>query len=154
MVAFSPLNPTRRETLALGAGVIAFAAARPAQAQPEDIATAIREFTKGAAVKTDKVKVDIAPLVENGNSVSMTVMVDSPMTPSEYVKTIAVFNEKNPQPNVANFHLGPRAGRAEITTRIRLATSQTITAIAQANDGAYYSGSVEVIVTIAACTEE
>jgi sulfur-oxidizing protein SoxY len=84
----------------------------------------------------------------------MTVTIDSPMTSDAYVKSIHVFNEKNPQPNIGNFHLGPRAGRAKIATRIRLADSQKVTAVAQLSDGSFWSGSVDVIVTLAACTEE
>ena len=82
-------------------------------------------------MQTGKVKLDIPPLVENGNTVPMTVSVDSPMTADDYVKSIHVFNEKNPQPNLGNFYLGPRAGRAQVSTRIRLADSQKIVAIAQ-----------------------
>jgi sulfur-oxidizing protein SoxY len=75
------------------------------------------------------------------------------MTQADYVKTIHVFTEKNPQPWVASFHLGPRAGRAVVSTRIRLADSQTVTAIAEMSDGSFWSQDVNVIVTLAACTE-
>ena len=86
----------------------------------------------GAAVKTGKVKLDVPPLVENGNTVPMTVSVASPMAPEDHVKSIHVFNEKNPQPNIGNFYLGPHAGRAQVSTRIRLADSQKVVAIARA----------------------
>jgi sulfur-oxidizing protein SoxY len=105
-------------------------------------------------VKTGKVKLDVPPLVENGNTVPLTVSVDNPMTPDNHVKSIHVFNEKNPQPNVGNFYLGPNAGRAQVSTRIRLADSQKITAIAKLSDGTFWSVSVDIIVTLAACTEE
>ena len=75
---------------------------------------------------TGKVKLDIPPLVENGNTVPMTVSVTSPMTAQDYVKSIHVFNEKNPQPNIGNFYLGPQAGRAQVSTRIRLADTQKV----------------------------
>ena len=107
-----------------------------------------------ALVRTGRVTLDVPPLVENGNTVPMTVRVSSPMTPEDHVKSIHVFNEKNPQPNIGNFHLGPRAGRAEIATRIRLADSQKIVAIARLSDDSFWSASVDVIVTLAACTEE
>jgi sulfur-oxidizing protein SoxY len=96
----------------------------------------------------------VPPLVENGNVVPLTVMVDSPMSEADHVKTIAVFNEKNPQPNVAVFHLGPRCGRGNVATRLRLANSQKLTAIAEMSDGTFWSDSADVIVTLAACTEE
>jgi sulfur-oxidizing protein SoxY len=99
------------------------------------------------------VVLEIPPLVENGNSVPLTVKVDSPMAPRDFVKTIAVFNERNPQPNVANFHLTPRAGRAAVSTRIRLGDSQNIIAVAQMSDGTFWSGSAELVVTLPACVE-
>jgi SoxY-related AACIE arm protein len=99
-------------------------------------------------------KLEIPPLVENGNTVPLTVSVASPMAPEDHVKSIHVFNEKNPQPNVGNFYLGPRAGRAQISTRIRLADSQKIVAIARLSDDSFWSATVDVVVTLAACTEE
>ena len=127
---------------------------REVEATPEMMATAIRTVTGGAPVQTGKVKVDIPPLVENGNSVPMTVSVTSPMTPGDYVKSIHVFNEKNPQPNLGNFYLRPSAGRAQVATRVRLADSQKIVAIAKLSDGSFWSVTAEVVVTLAACTEE
>jgi sulfur-oxidizing protein SoxY len=127
---------------------------RPMSATPAMLASAIRDLVGEATAKVGKVKLEIPPLVENGNTVPMTVTIDSPMTSDDYVKSIHVFNEKNPQPNIGNFHLGPRAGRAKVATRIRLADSQKVTAVAQLSDGSFWSGSVDVIVTLAACTEE
>ena len=127
---------------------------RPAEATPEMMSTAIRAVTGGATVQTGKVKLDIPPLVENGNSVPMIVSVASPMTSSDYVRSIHVFNEKNPQPNLGNFYLNPRAGRAQVSTRVRLADSQKITAIAKLSDGSFWSTTADVVVTLAACTEE
>jgi sulfur-oxidizing protein SoxY len=146
---------TRREFLGL-AGGIAFAVVtlRPAEATLAMLATAIRNVTGESVVRIGKVKLDIPPLVENGNTVPMTVSVASPMTPDDHVKSIHVFNEKNPQPNIGNFYLGPRAGRGQISTRIRLADSQKIVAIAQLSDGSFWQTSVDVIVTLAACTDE
>ena len=100
------------------------------------------------------VKLDIAPLVDNGNSVPIEVSVESPMTPADHVVGIAIFNEKNPQREVAEFMLGPRAGRAHVATRIRLATTQKLVALARMSDGSVWSHTVEVLVTLAACIEE
>jgi sulfur-oxidizing protein SoxY len=97
---------------------------------------------------------DIPQLVENGNTVPMVVLVDSPMTEADHVKAIHVFNQKNPQPHVISCQLTPRGGRAQVSTRIKLADSQTIFAYAQMSDGAWWSGSADVIVTIAACLED
>ena len=85
------------------------------------LASAIRNVVGEAEVRTGKVNFDVPPLVENGNTVPMTVSVSNPMTSDDYVRSIHVFNEEeNPQPNIGNFYLGPRAGRAQISTRIRL----------------------------------
>ena len=105
-------------------------------------------------VKEGRVTLDLPPLVENGNVVAMSVIVNSPMTKENHVKAIHVFNEKNPQPNVISMQLGPRAGRAQVSTRIRLAASQKLTAIAEMSDGTYWSDTQEVIVTLAACLED
>ena len=150
---------TRRRFLGLAGsaavlGAVPVVTLRPAEATPATLAAAIRNVVGAAVVRTGKVKIDVPPLVENGNTVPMTVSVASPMTSDDYVKSIHVFNEKNPQPNIGNFYLGPRAGRAQISTRIRLADSQKIVAIAHLADGSFWSVSVDVVVTLAACTEE
>lgn len=155
-----PPTSSRRRFLGLAGSTAVIGAlpvaitVRPAEATPEMMATAIRAVTGGANVQTGKVKLDIPPLVENGNSVPMTVSVTSPMTPTDYVKSIHVFNEKNPQPNMGNFYLNPRTGRPQISTRVRLADSQKITAIAKLSDGSFWSTTADVVVTLAACTEE
>lgn len=141
----------RRDILTAGA---VMALVRPASAEPEEMAAAISKFTGGQQPQQGKTMLDIAPLVENGNSVSVSVSVDHPMTENSYVQAIAIFNEKNPQPNVAEFYLSPGAGRAWIATRMRLATSQHVAAVAKLNDGSFWIDRKEVIVTIAACTEE
>lgn len=126
---------------------------RPALATPEELDAAIKTFAGGAPVKEGKVRFDIAQLVENGNTVPIAIAVDSPMTPADHVQAIAVFNEKNPLPQVAVFQLSPRNGRAAVATRIRLATSQKLVAVARLSDGSHWSRTVEVVVTLAACVE-
>jgi sulfur-oxidizing protein SoxY len=115
---------------------------------------AIRKVIGTAQVHKGKVTLDLPPLVENGNSVPMTVTVASPMTPDNHVKAIHVFNEKNPQANVVTMQLGPRAGKASVATRIRLADTQKLTAIAEMSDGTYWSDTQDVVVTLAACLED
>jgi sulfur-oxidizing protein SoxY len=154
-----PNESTRRRFLGLAgsaalAGAVPIVTVRPAEAIPAMLATAIRNVIGEADMHSGKVKLDIPPLVENGNTVPMTVSVASPMTADDYVKSIHVFNEKNPQPNIGNFYIGPSAGRAQVSTRIRLADTQKIVAIAQLSDGSFWSTSVDVVVTLAACTEE
>ena len=145
--------PQRRDVLALGAGLAGAALAGPAAAQADDLAAAVAAFTKGAAVQSGRVHLEVAKLVDNGNVVPVSVSVDSPMTAADHVTAIAIFNEKNPQRDVARFQLGPRAGKASVSTRIRLATSQKLVAVAALSDGSYWSESADVIVVLAACIE-
>ena len=146
-------EPTRRHVLIAGVALWAVAV-RPATAAPaDDLQAAVRAFTNGAPVRDGKVHLDIAPLVENGNAVPLSVSVDSPMTAADHVKAIAVFNERNPQRDVAVFHLGTRSGRAAVSTRIRLATSQKLIAVARLSDGSHWSTTVDVVVTLAGCIE-
>src|SRR5437763_15508016 len=154
-----PSDATRRHFLSLAGsaavlGAVPIVTLRPAAATPTMLASAIRNVVGEAPIRTGKVKLDVPPLVENGNTVPMTVSVTSPMTPEDHVKSVHVFNEKNPQPNIGNFYLGPHAGRAQVSTRIRLADSQKVVAIARLSAGSFWSASVDVVVTLAACTEE
>ena len=144
---------TRRDILRTGAACATLLLVRPVLAKPADMQAATRAFTGTAPISNGKVELVLPALVENGNSVPLTVNVAHWMEPNDYVKTIAIFNEKNPQPNVAIFHLTPRAGRATVSTRIRLGDSQKITAIAQLSDGSFWSDEAEVIVTLPACAE-
>ena len=142
----------QRRRAVLVAGLGACLLVRPATAR-EDLQAAVSAFAAGAPVQAGKVSIDVAPLVENGNTVPITVTVDSPMTADAFVKTIAIFNERNPLPHVATFQLGPRAGRAKVSLRIRLATSQKLTAVARLSDDTLWSQTVEVMVTLAGCVE-
>jgi sulfur-oxidizing protein SoxY len=105
-------------------------------------------------VNKGRVKLDIPPLVENGHLVPLTVNVESPMTEADHVKAIHVFTERNPLPEMATFRIGPRAGRARVATRVRLADTQNVMAIAQMSDGSFWSDNAFLIVTLAACLEE
>jgi len=150
---------TRRQFLVLACG----AAAGAAQAQlPPNIEAlrkaalqqAVRKVTGDAPVRRGKVQLNVPPLIDNGNSVALSVDVESPMTSAEHVRAIHVFTEKNPQPYIITAHLGPRAGRARISTRARIGDTGAVTAIAQLSDGSFWSDSVKVIVTLSACLEE
>lgn len=149
------MKPTisRRQLVLTSAGMAAATLVGPALAQTDEMAAAVSAYAGGQKVTEGKVKLDIAELVDNGNVVPMTVSVNSPMTAANHVKTIAVFNEKNPQREVVKFTLGPRYGKASVSTRIRLATTQKLVAVAQMSDGTFWSHSVDVIVTLAACIE-
>lgn len=141
---------TRRHLLT---AIPLLALVKPAAATPESMSSAIAAFTNNKLPKTGRITFDIAKLIDNGNAVPVTIRVDSPMTDQDHVTDIAIFNEKNPLPDVAKFTLGPRAGKAEVATRIRLATSQKLTAVVKMNDGSCWQQTVDVIVTLAACIE-
>ena len=147
---------TRRDMLLAGlAGLgAALIKVEPAAATPESMRRAIRQVVGEASVRKGKVTIDVPPLVENGNTVPLAVSVESPMTEADHVKAIHVFTEKNPQPEVVSFRFGPRAGRASVATRIRLADTQTVVAIGEMSDGSFWSASASVVVTLAACLEE
>ena len=125
-----------------------------ARATPEALAAAIKEVTGDAPLREGKVTLDVPPLVENGNTVPLTVSVESPMTSDDYVKAIHVFNEKNPQPHIFNAWLSPTNGRAVVATRIKLADAQKVVAIAETSKGEFWAAHADVIVTIAACIED
>jgi sulfur-oxidizing protein SoxY len=122
-------------------------------AKKEDADEVINKITGGASIKDGRVTLTIPPLVENGNLVVLKVGVDSPMTANNYVKAIHVIAEANPSPNIFTVYLTPRSGTANITTRVRLADSQTVWAIAQMSDGSFWRGSADTLVTLSACTE-
>jgi sulfur-oxidizing protein SoxY len=126
---------------------------RPARAAEPELADAIRAWAGAAVPRDGRITLEIAPLVENGNAVPVTVRVQSPMTAADHVREIALFNERNPQRDVLRAALGPANGRAEVSTRIRLATSQQLVALARMNDGSVWQQRVAVVVTLAACIE-
>ena len=151
---------SRREFLlaaggaAASVGLASVIAVEPARATTAAMQEAIHNVVGSARVRPGRVKLELPPLVENGNTVPLAVSVESPMTAADHVRAIHVFTEKNPQPNVVSFRLGPRAGRASVGTRIRLADTQTVIAICELSDGSFWSGSGAVVVTLAACLEE
>ena len=144
----------RSAGLAAGAGILPLLPWAAAHATPHAMQEAIRRIVGEGALQHGRVKLDVPPLVENGNAVPLTVSVESPMTEADHVKAVHIVNEKNPQPQVISVTLGPRAGRATLSTRIKLADSQQVVAVAEMSDGSFWSESADVIVTLAACVED
>ncbi len=124
---------------------------RPAVATPETLAAALRETFGDRPITPGRIKLDIPRLAENGNIVPVTITVDSPMTEQDYVKSIHLFAERNPLPRVLEVELGPYNGRARIATRIRLAVSQQVLAVAIMSDGTLWSTAADVEVTVGGC---
>jgi sulfur-oxidizing protein SoxY len=147
-------RPRRQWLIAAGTGWLSLQT-RPASAvsATDTLQQVIQRWAAGKPVTEGRVVLDVQPLVENGNAVPISVRVDSPMTAAHRVQEIVVFNERNPQRDVVRATFGPACGRAQLDTRIRLATSQRLVALARLSDGSQWSASVDVVVTLAACIE-
>lgn len=131
------------------AGAASLLATPAVRATPAAMQSAIDAFTGGAPPREGRVRLDISPLVENGNAVPVTVAYEGAGT----ARRLAIFTERNPQPDVAIFEFGALSGAPRVATRMRLATSQTLVAVAQLADGSCWQRRVDVIVTLAACVE-
>lgn len=145
---------SRRDFLIVAGGIGLVSADGGVRATPAAMQEAIRKVVGAAPVRRGRVKLDVPPLIDNGNAVPLAVAVDSPMTPADHVKAIHVFTERNPLPDVLSVFLGPRAGRARVATRVRLADTQKVIAIAELSDGSFWSDTADVVVTLSACLEE
>ena len=148
---------SRRRFLAAAVAAAGAAVATPrvarAQVAVQPVGPLIAKVTGGAPVREGRVNLELPRLADNGHSVPMKISVSSAMSERDFVKTIHIVAERNPRPLVAAFHLNPHGGRAEITTRIRLAASQRVLVIAGLSDGSYWSGSADVEVTETACLD-
>ena len=171
----APANDTRRLVLRrVGRGIAGFAAPRrlvaaaaaigladSAVAQPTpslqeqqlELDRAMERVLKGATLREGRVTLDVPVLADNGNSVACVISVDSPMTEADHVRAIHLFLARNPRPFAMTAWLGPQSVRARVETRIRLAGSQRVFAVAQMNDGSCWTGAVDVTVTVSACVD-
>jgi sulfur-oxidizing protein SoxY len=143
-------NGRRRALRALAAGAVLLTV-RPARATPEELSAAIGALFGERPITPGRVKLEVPRLAENGNIVPITVVVDSPMTEQDYVKSIHLFAESNPQPRIADIELGPYNGKPRVATRVRVAISQHLHAIAVMSDGSLWSNTVEIEVTVGGC---
>lgn len=125
-----------------------------AHAQLAAIDPTIQSIAKGARLSTGRLKLELPVIADNGNAVPLTVTVDSPMSAEDYVKVIHLVSDRNPMRHMAAFHFGPESGRAQIATRVRLAGSQTVTALAEMSDGSFWMDRARIQVTLSACIDE
>src|SRR5262245_8256295 len=141
----------RRRALRTLAGGACLLVVRPAGATPEELAQVLRELFGERPITPGRIKLDVPRLAENGNIVPVTVTVDSPMSEQDYVKSIHLFSESNPQTRIVDAMLGPYSGRARVSTRVRVAISQHLHAVAVMSDDSVWSTAVEVEVTVGGC---
>ena len=144
-------SPLDRRSFLAGAALVTVLPLAPARATPEAMAAAIKEVVGGAVIREGRVKLDLPPLVENGNVVALTVSVESPMSEQSYVSDVLIVADGNPNGGMVTFHFSPASGVAEANTRVRLAATQNITAVAKMNDGSFFTTSRQVKVTIGGC---
>lgn len=142
----------RRDLLTLGGGAIAITALPlTSHADQADLERVRRNLFGVRPIREGRVTVKLPPIAENGYSVPISVTVDSPMTADDYVKRVAILSPRNPHPLLAQYHFTPRSGRAAVDARIRMSGTQAIQAVAEMSDGSLWSGSMETVVTLAAC---
>lgn len=143
---------TRRGALLLGAAMTAsLLAAEECAATPAEANAEIAKFTGGKATTSGKIAIDLPEIAENGNTVPLSIKVDSAMADADYVQEILVVGDANPNPGIVRFHLTPMAGRAEVATRIRLGGTGTVTVLAKTSTGQLFSDHKEVKVTVGGC---
>jgi sulfur-oxidizing protein SoxY len=152
----TPQDPERRRLLVgLGTGGLAVVGMtlvpRAVLADADSMMMAIKERIGDTATKEGRISLELPQIAENGNTVPVAFEIDSPMTETDYVKAVHLYAEKNPLPNVASFHFTPRSGKARASTRMRLAKTQNVVAVAEMSDGSVYMAKTEVKVTIGGC---
>lgn len=149
-----PCLPSRRRIITSALALAAVPAlVRAAPDIPRATQEAIAEVTKGVQVSAGRVRVTMPKLAENGRSVPFTLAVESPMSETDYVRTVHVFAGKNPIPTVARFHFAPQSGDAYVKTRVRLADTQHVVALAEMSDGSFWTGQTHVVVTLGGCLD-
>jgi sulfur-oxidizing protein SoxY len=149
-------HSSRREVVAGGLALVMAPAAGvlPALADANEMKREIARLVGKAGVKVGRVKVVMPQLTENGNSTSLSVTVESPMTAKDHVKAVHILSEKNPVSYIARLGIGPHAGKAQVATSIRVADSQTIMVLAEMSDGSFWSGTAATEVTTPACVDD
>jgi len=143
---------TRRGAFMLGVGMtVTLLAGEECLATPAEAEAEIAKFTGGRTAETGKIAIDLPEIAENGNTVPLSIKVDSPMSAAEYVSEILVVGDANPNAAIVTFHLTPTSGRAEVATRIRLGGTGNVTVAAKTSTGKLYRDQKSVKVTVGGC---
>ena len=149
---------TSRRAFLLAAAAAAATRALPGAAQyvlpAQDLQPLIAAITGGKPVQRGRVVLEMPELADNGQSVTLRVAMPGSMSAAGYTRSLHVFAERNPRPNIANFFFVPQSGSAEVVTRVRLAASQKVTALAALSDGTFWLAEREIVVTSAACLDD
>jgi sulfur-oxidizing protein SoxY len=147
------LAPSRRATLVMGgvAFVVAAIAPRLSLAKPSDVEAELTKLFADKKPTEGRIKLDLPAIAENGLVVPLGIEIDSPMTDADHVKAVHIWADGNPQPGVVSFFFTPACGRASASTRMRLAQTQNIVAVAEMSDGKLFTARQEVKVTIGGC---
>jgi sulfur-oxidizing protein SoxY len=151
------MKPNRRGVLLLAGGGLALVSLRPLAAREVGRPTYDEALRASAGARTPqegRVTLEVPKIAETGNSVPVTVRAASPMTAGDHVLRLHLLSIGNPRPNVATFHLGPRAGRAEVGTRSKLSRTQQVVALAEMSDGSLWQAQASIVVTQGACVED
>ena len=147
----TPKLVSRRRLLQASGAALVLLSVRPATATPENLAAAIKRTFGDRRIQPGRVKIEMPQIAENGNVVPITIDVESPMVADDYVKGIHLFSEQNPLPDIVEFELGPHNGKARVSTRIRLAKSQHVLAVATLNDDRLWFAQALIEVTVSGC---
>jgi sulfur-oxidizing protein SoxY len=143
---------SRRDALLIGAGsVLVLTVSDAAFATPKDAADEIAKFTGGKTATKGKISIELPEIAENGNTVPLSVTVESPMTDDDHITDVTVIADGNPNPGVITFHFTPMSGKAEAATRIRMAATQNIIVVAKTSKGEFFTEQKQVKVTIGGC---
>ena len=151
------LDLSRRDIIILGstaAATVLFTKPQLRQADTKSAQALLNKFTSGKEIAVGKIKLEIPEIAENGNTVPISFSVDSPMTKDDYVKRVIIIAEDNPRPEVATFNFTPLSGVAKASSRMRLAKTQTVIAVAEISDGSFHMAKTKVKVTIGGCGSE
>jgi sulfur-oxidizing protein SoxY len=146
-----PKMPRRRALLAGAAALPLMPAVALAQGEPE--IAAYKAFVGNRVARTGRLVLDIPRIADNGNVVPIRISLPGPFAPGSEVKSIHLFSEKNPVPQMAVFHFPAPVGRVEVESRVRLAGTQRIAAVATMADGTLYSATADIVVTVSACVD-
>lgn len=151
-VKCSPIHSSGRRALMVGVAALPLWAGR-ALAQDNPEVAAYKAFVGSRAVRMERLVLDIPRIADNGNVVPVRIAMPGPFAPGAEVKTIHLFAQKNPVPQMAVFHFPQPVARVEVESRVRLAGTQRVMAVATLADGSLYAAAADIIVTVSACID-